>query len=135
VTRREDGFVALEWVAAVAMLLLPTLVLVASLPVWVERRHVATVAAREAAVAVLRDGAVPDPVRADFVARSVAATRGVDAGDVRVRVTGGEGRGAVLTIAVDVRMPALAIPGVGDVASFWYTAVHHARVADYRSKP
>ena len=45
----EHGFVAIEWVAAVAMLLLPVVVLVATLPTWAERRHAATVAAREAA--------------------------------------------------------------------------------------
>src|SRR5205085_9751848 len=31
---REHGFVAIEWVAAVALLLLPVVVLVATLPEW-----------------------------------------------------------------------------------------------------
>src|SRR4051812_26146920 len=45
----DRGFVAIEWVAAVAMLLLPAVVLVGALPTWAERRHAATVAARGAA--------------------------------------------------------------------------------------
>jgi NADH:ubiquinone oxidoreductase subunit H len=51
--RDGRGFVAIEWVAAVALLLLPVVVLVATLPSWAERRHAATVAAREAATAAV----------------------------------------------------------------------------------
>ena len=42
---QQRGFIAIEWVAAIAMLLLPAVVLVATLPTWAERRHAASVAA------------------------------------------------------------------------------------------
>jgi hypothetical protein len=41
--------------AAVGLLLLPIVVLVATVPVWAERRHTATVAAREAVRVLVRD--------------------------------------------------------------------------------
>src|SRR5262245_51454843 len=55
---RTAGFVAAEWVISLALLLLPVVMIVGSLPSWVERRHAATVAAREAATLITRD--VPD---------------------------------------------------------------------------
>jgi hypothetical protein len=135
VTRRsEHGFVAAEWVAAVAVLLLPALLLVASLPVWAERRHVGVVAAREAAAALVRDVPVLDAPRATLVAKVVAANHGVDPGDVAVDVRGGAGRGQVLTVVVRVRMPAIAVPGLGGVAAWTHTVEQHRRVDDYHSR-
>ena len=60
--RSQQGLVAIEWVAALALLLLPIVVLVATLPEWAERRHAATVAAREATRVLARvdDAAVGD---------------------------------------------------------------------------
>ena len=61
--RSESGFVAIEWVAAIAMLLLPIVVLVATMPGWAERRHAATVAAREAARDLVDNWPNGDPGR------------------------------------------------------------------------
>jgi hypothetical protein len=133
--RDARGFVAIEWVAAVGLLLLPIVVLVATLPAWAERRHAATVAAREAARELVSEWPAGDGSRAVEVAREVAADHGVDAGDVTVRTPsvgpgrGGEGRGVV-----DVVMPAISIMGMR--AGEWqYTAIAVRRIDDYRSVP
>ena len=130
----ERGFVAVEWVAAVALLLLPVVLLVATLPVWAERRHAATVAAREAARVLVRDWPSADPGEAVATAEEVAAAHGVDRGDVVVRapLLAGE-RGSMVRVEVTVTMPAIAVPGVR--AGAWhYTAVEVRRIDDYRSR-
>ena len=131
---RERGFVAIEWVAAVALLLLPVVVLVATLPDWAERRHAATVAAREAARELVREWPSADPAQAVVVARDVAADHGVPASEVFVRVLSvGAARGDMARVAVRVTMPAISVAGMS--AGAWhYTAVEVRRIDDYRSR-
>jgi hypothetical protein len=122
-----------EWVAAIALLLLPVVLLVATLPSWAERRHAATVAAREAAsAAVLR--AQVDPVSARRIATEVAGNYGIDPGDVAVDVRAGARRGEYVTVDVRVRMPAVEVPGIASLGGWTYTATQHRRLDDYRSR-
>jgi hypothetical protein len=107
---RERGFVAIEWVAAVTLLLLPAVVLVGSLPAWVERKHAATIAAQEAVRQLQRDWPDADPSRAELVAQYAAADHGVPAGDIRMRVIDASGGpGGQIQVEVRVRMPAIAV--------------------------
>ena len=130
---RDGGFIAIEWVASIALLLLPVVVLVATLPTWAERRHAATVAAREAAsAAVLR--AQVDPAAASVVAAEVAQNYGLDPSDIEVRVHAGARRGEYVTVDVEVRMPAIEIPGIVAAGAWTYTATQHRRLDDYRSR-
>lgn len=132
--RPEHGFVAVEWVAAVGLLLLPIIMLVATLPVWAERRNAATVSAREAASLLVRQWPAADPDAATRVAREVAADHDVDADDVRVRVDAGRvDRGAYVRVAVEVTMPAIAVLGMR-AGSWHYNAVAVRRIDDYRSR-
>ena len=131
----DRGFIAIEWVAAVAMLLLPAVVLVATLPTWAERRHAATVAAREAARISSSIGRPGNAAEAELVAKYVAANHGIDASDVSVRVLdGGANPGDQIRVEVRVRMPAIAMPGVARVGAWTYSAVASLRVDDYRSR-
>jgi len=133
--RRDDGFVAIEWVAAVAMLLLPAVVLVATLPTWAERRHAATVAAREAARKLQQHWPAGDQSAAELVARYVAADHGITAREVSVRVlTMGAGPGDQIRVEVRVAMPAIALPGLERVGAWTYSTVASLRVDDYRSR-
>ena len=133
--RSERGFVAIEWVAAVAMLLLPAVVLVATLPTWAERRHAATVAAREAARDLQQSWPASDAAEADLVAKYVAANHGIGPGDVSVRVlAAGVNPGDQIQVEVRVRMPAIAIPGLAPVGAWSYAATASLRVDDYRSR-
>jgi hypothetical protein len=111
---------------------LPIVVLVTMLPQWAERRHAATVAAREAARELVREWPASDPDRTAAVAREVAAAHGVEARAVRV-ATAGVGRGEMVRVEVEVTMPAIAVMGMH--AGEWrYTAVSLRRVDDYRSR-
>jgi hypothetical protein len=131
---RERGFVAIEWVAAVALLLLPIIVLVATLPVWAERRHAASVAAREAARVLVDDWPHGSADAAVAVARDVAVDHGVDVADIEVRIRSvGVERGDEVRVEVSITMPAMAVAGMH--AGAWrYTAVAVRRVDDYRSR-
>jgi hypothetical protein len=134
-SRRYAGFVAIEWVAAVTLLLLPAVVLGGSLPRWAERRHAATVAAREAVRELVREWPNVDAARAELVARYVAADHGVDPSEVTVRVDApGTNLGDQLRVAVSVRVPAIAVPGLARATSWTYTASASARIDDYRSR-
>ena len=134
-SRRHAGFVAIEWVAAVTLLLLPAVVLGGSLPRWAERRHAATVAAREALRELERQWPDVDAARAELVARYVAADQGVDPSDVTVRVEApGTNPGDQLRVEVSVQAPAIAVPGLARAASWTYTASASARIDDYRSR-
>jgi hypothetical protein len=133
-TRPEGGFVAVEWIAAVALLLLPMVVLAASMPGWAERKNAATVAAREAARELVDNWPNGDPAAAVLVAREVAADHGIDAADVDVRVPSlGQARGDEVEVDVEVRMPAIGVPGMA-VGAWRYTAHATRRVDDYRSR-
>ena len=137
VTRASDdvgGFVAIEWVAAVAMLLLPMVVLVGSMPGWVERRHAATVAAREAAREIAAAWPNANPQAAVLIATDVAADHGIAASDIEVHVPAvGEARGDEVEVDVVVTMPAIGITGMS-VGSWHYTARAVRRIDDYRSR-
>ncbi|MGQ0824466.1 MAG: hypothetical protein ACT4OX_05440 [Actinomycetota bacterium] len=122
--RGERAFVSIELVAATALVFLPVVVLVGTLPVWVERKHTATLAAREAVAAVVRDPAT-DAVQ---VAQQVAANHGVDADQLDIHVSGGTAAGEYVTVAVGIEMPAIA------VGPWTYTAVQHRRIDDYGSR-
>jgi hypothetical protein len=132
--RSQRGFVAIEFVAAVAFLLLPIVVLVAMVPTWAERRHAATVAAREAARDLVDAWPNGDASAGAAVAERVAADHGVAGRDAVVRVSSaGDGRGSYVRVEVIVRMPAIAVMGMR-VGSWRYTAVEIRRVDDFRSR-
>ncbi len=132
-TRTSGGFVATEFVAGVALLLVPVLMLVAALPTWVERRHAATVAAREAARAATETFPA-DAARGRAVAEVVAANYGIDPDDVTVEVDSADVRGGQVVARVTVALPALAVPFGGGVGQWHLTTTYALRVDDYRSR-
>lgn len=132
--RSESGFVAIEWVAAIALLLLPMIVLVATMPDWAERKNAATVAAREAARDLAENWPNGNPAAAVLVAEDVAADHGIDASDLEVRVPSvGEERGGEVVVEVVVTMPAIGVTGMS-VGSWRYTARATRRIDDFRSR-
>ena len=109
--------------------------LVATLPTWAERRHAATVAAREAARELQQQWPSGNADEADLVARYVAGDHGIGPRDISVRVISiGANPGDQIQVEVRVRMPAIAVPGVAQVGTWNYTAVASLRVDDYRSR-
>jgi hypothetical protein len=133
--RGDRGFVAIEWVAAIALLLFPVVALVGTLPTWAERSHAASVAAREAARELELHWPAGDPAAATLVATYVAVDHGIPATEVSVRVLStGAVRGDQIRVEVSVRMPAIAMPGLSGVAAWTYSTVASLRVDDYRSR-
>ncbi len=127
------GQAAIELVASVGLLLLPVVLLVASIPTWSERRHTAIAAAREASVVAANGfpGDVGD--EAESAAKSVAAAHGVPAEDISVEVRTGEGGSGSVSATVTVRMPALVLPAIGSVGAWSWSTTHTRRTGDYRS--
>jgi hypothetical protein len=125
--------VATEWVAALALLLFPVVVLVATLPTWAERRNAATIAAREAARTIANEWPRPAQTDANRVAREVAADFGIAADDITVVAPSGPiPRGGVARVEVWVTMPAVSVASVR-AGSWRYRAVAVRRIDDYRS--
>lgn len=144
--RGHDGSAAIEFTAGVALLLLPALLLVLSLPTWAEARTAAQVAAREAArtVVLAEDPSGPAAVgAAEQVAAEVLANRGqLPAGTPTFawRAVTVDAGGSTVTqrhveVLVGVRMPALSVPFIGRWASFDWHARHSEPLDLYRSLP
>ena len=134
-SRSGNGFIAIEWVAAVALLLFPAVVIVATLPSWAERKHAAVVAAREAARDLRRDWPGGNFADAELVAKYVAADHGIAPGDMTVSVLAeAVNPGDQIRVQVRVRMPAIAVPGLPPVGAWTFTTVAALRVDDYRSR-
>jgi len=134
-TRRDSsGFVAIELVLAIGLLLFPIVLLVASLPQWSERQHAAIVAAREAARVAGQAWPADGEIEAERVAHEVMATYGIAVGDVTITVSPPPARGGLVTATVTVRMPALAVPLLANVGAWSWTARESFRIDDYRSR-
>jgi hypothetical protein len=138
VSGRERGFAAIELSAGIALLVLPVALLVLTLPEWSTRQGVARLAARDGARAVALTGRC-DPGVGDRATASIAAGAGLPEDAVRVVVDCVAGtalpRGGDVTVRVTVRMPAIAVPLIGSVAAWSWTAVHREPVDPYGSRP
>jgi hypothetical protein len=136
--RQERGFVAIELAAGAALLVFPVALLVASLPGWFDRQSLARQAARDAARAVVLDGTCRPEVASSLVA-SIVTGGGLDPAEVGVELECGAGsaleRDGVVTAKVTVAMPAIAVPLVGSVGAWRWTATHTEPVDPYASRP
>lgn len=128
------GFVTIEFVVGVALLVVPSVLFGAALPVWAEREHAATVAAREAA----RDAAERWPADATATATAIAqleaSNLGVPASDVTVDLAVDDRRGGQVRATVTVVMPAIVVPGIGRRGAWRWSATATRRIDDFRSR-
>lgn len=133
--RRDGGYVTLELVAGLALLVLPIGLLVLVLPTWFARQNLARLAAQQAARTAVVAGSLGDGSAAGD---QVGADGGLTPGrDLTVSFAAGSSlaRGGLVTAEAVVRMPAIVIPGLGDIGSFSWTARHAEPVDLYRSGP
>lgn len=131
---REDGAATLELTLGIAVLVLPMVLLVAMLPLWLERESVASLAAREAARAfVLAHEPAEAVPQAQALARRIAQDHGIAPADFTVRVAGALEWGATATVSASVRVPVVTLPVLGAVGGFTITREHHEIVDPYRS--
>ena len=140
----DRGHAAVELAMAIAVLMLPVALVVTAFGPWSERRVFAeSVAAEAARAAVL---ALDERPGSDVVARA-ATGFGLDQSLVRLGwcgispapLPGGAGscfmgRGASVSVAVEVWTPLLATPW-GPVGGLWVRAEHVEPVDLYRSFP
>jgi hypothetical protein len=129
----SSGFVAVELAAAIALLLVPTLLLVATLPTWFERRHAAVVAAREAALVAAETWPGDGRVTAEDAARLVARDHGIDDSQLHVWVRPPLERGNTAVATVTVEMPVVAALGLR-LGGFAWTVESERRIDDHRSR-
>lgn len=129
----SQGFVAVELAAAIALLLVPTLLLVATLPTWFERRHAAVVAAREAALVAAETWPGDGRARAEDAARLVARDHGIEDSEVHVSVAPPIERGDTAIATVTVEMPVVSALGLR-LGGFAWTVESERRVDDHRSR-
>lgn len=109
--------------------------MVLTFPTWSERQATATVAASEAArVAALSDDSDRAREDAERTAALIFASHGLSETDVSIRwERNGPVRGGSVTARVTIRMPAMSIPGIGDVGAWQWTATHTEIRDTYRS--
>lgn len=135
---RDAGFAAVEFVAGLALLVLPMAVLVVSLPVWAETQSSARVVVREAAriLAVADDDMVGRTAATDMAVR-VADNLGVEiVGGPRFEgsVEGAPGLESEVSATITVRLPLLALPLLADLTAVEWTVEHREPVDAYRSR-
>lgn len=131
----EHGFVTLEFVLGLALLVLPVALIVLTMPTWFARQDVARLAAQEAA----RTAAVTESAsHGTAMAREIAANNGLDPQrqmTVAFDPSSSYAPGGVVIADVTVRMPVTVIPGIGSLGAFSWTASYREAVDTYRSAP
>ena len=137
--RSDSGFIAVEYAAAIGLLLIPVTLLVVTLPKWPERQMIARVAAEEAVrAAVLANDWESGTAAGEDVAEQVVTNWGLEPDAITVtwpgEGTGPLSRDATVTVDVEVTMPALWIPAVGEFEWGPGWSVQHTEAVDkYRS--
>jgi hypothetical protein len=128
---RQGGFVATELALGVAVLLLPVVFVVLTIPSWSERQTTGRAIAREVGRAVARDGWCNTGLANDL-AEMMAANLALARADVRVGLDCAPGDalvpGSELAVTVTVRMPAVHVPALGTVGEWSWTARHREPV-------
>ncbi len=137
----DEGMVAVEWSLAIAVLLVPILVLVAVLPTWSARSAAARLSAEQGARAAAQvDGVAAAVAAGQAQAAVVVSNHGfADAlAEVDITVPDADGDGVLdrdgaVVATVSVAVPGVSLPLLGTVGGFHATARHAEPVDPYRS--
>jgi len=143
----QEGFTTPEWLLGIGLIIMPVIVIVASIAPWYQRANMATLIAQETArVMVLADDWDSGEAQARFLALEIANNHGFTLADwcsspapgclsigFGGTTPGVLQRGTEITIQVEVPIPGVVVPGLGDVAEFQWSQAHTERVDDYRS--
>ena len=121
-----------------AFLLIPTALLLLSLPLLVEYRSLADAAAREAVRAC---AAAPDPAsgqaHAEDVADHILGERGLspEERDVDIKCADAWRPGREVSVTVSIRAPAVSVAGFGSIGSVTIERTYRERIESTRSLP
>lgn len=132
----ERGLAAMEVALFTGLILLPVLILVASLPTWWERQSLARLAAQEAARTVALAATWDEGAqRSQTLVGQIASNHGVDPADISLTLDGALERGGQVAATVTVTVPTMVVPFIVEVPSF-HLSSHHTEAVDlYRSFP
>jgi len=133
----------MEWMVALGLIVLPLIVLLASVQVWLDRKAVAEALANEAARAVAIAVDHSTAVQAvDLLESRQEARLGVpasacpsDGGCLHVRMSGNAETGGEVRSEVSVFMPGIIIPFIGEISGTWWTTGHTEMIDPYRVLP
>lgn len=143
----DDGFAVPEWLLGIGLIIMPVIVIVGSIAPWYQRANMASLIAQEAArTMVLADDWSGGEAAARALAAEIAANHGFEEGDWCANPAPGcvsivfDGttpgvlqRGTEISVSVEVPIPGVVVPGIGEVAEFQWAQAHTERVDDYRS--
>lgn len=130
----DGGFAALSLMLGLAVVVLPVLVVVLSLPVWLERAAAAQDAARLAARQLASNGSwARGSSCAQTVVGELAQAEGWGPGTYFLAMSGSVVPGGTVVASVYVAMPLAALPGLGELGDVTYRAVSVDHVDSYRS--
>lgn len=135
---REQGAGAVDLVVVSAFLLIPTAMLLLSLPLMVEYRSLADAAAREAVRAC---AIAPDPITgqtyADAIARRILNGRGLSPQGTMVDINCDDAwyPGKMVTARVSFQAPAVSIIGFGNIGAVTIKRTYCERIEHTRSLP
>jgi hypothetical protein len=143
----EAGFATPEWLLGIGLIIMPVIVIVASIAPWYQRANMATLIAQETArIMVLTDDWDSGEEAARTLALEIAGNHGFTERDWCANPApgclwmdiGGTSpgmirRGSEISVQIEVPIPGVVVPGVGAVAEFQWSQSHTERVDDYRS--
>jgi protein-disulfide isomerase len=130
---QRGSAVPLSLLLGTALIVLPVVVLVLTLPTWEQRAVDAQDAARTAARALVTADDWGDGVSAaDEAVTQLVAGDGLPPTDLSVSYSGSFVPGGSVTAAVTVVIPAGNLPGLGFVGQLHYTASSTDHVDSYR---
>jgi hypothetical protein len=134
VTPDETGFAPLTMMLGVTLVVIPVLLLVLTIPTWLER----SVDARDAAANAARALATANTWAAGTAAANQTVTElitgdGLNPSDVEVTYGGSLNPGATVTATVTVEIPAGVIPGLGHYGTVHYRATSTQHIDTFRA--
>jgi hypothetical protein len=117
----------------VTLVVIPVLLLVLTIPTWLER----SVDARDAAANAARALATANTWAAGTTAANQTVTElitgdGLNPNDVEVTYAGSLNPGATVTATVTVELPAGVIPGIGHYGTIRYSATSTQHIDSYK---
>ena len=133
-TPDEAGFAPLTMMLGVTLVVIPVLLLVLTIPTWLER----SVDARDAAANAARALATANTWAAGTAAANQTVTElitgdGLNPSDVEVSYAGSLNPGATVTATVTVEIPAGVIPGLGHYGTVHYRATSTQHIDSFRA--
>ena len=132
--RGDDGYAPLNLLLGVALLVIPVLFLVLTIPTWIDRTVDARDAASDAARALATASSwAAGEAAADQSIAQVATNDGLTPEQIHATYLGSLAAGGTVTATVTITIPAGVVPGIGSYGTMHYTASNTQHIDTYRA--